>query len=236
MNPLAPTTMQVFTLEPDGPFLAGLQEPLDGAAQAVFQRGVAGKPQPVQAGHVEDLVDLAVGLGCVPDDFAGEAGGFLDGFGQFADGNAAARRDVDGFAGVVVPDEPRHGGGHVDAVPVTPQEVEVQVKAGKAKILAVLAPKRLEEISNVPTAEELGFKNLVFTIWRGFGVPKGTPKEIVTILRDGFKAVLDDPTVTEFMATKHFAKDFRNSQDFYAMMEREEAAYAKQDVKLGLKK
>ena len=127
-------------------------------------------------------------------------------------------------------------GGHVDAVPVTPQEVEVQVKAGKAKILAVLAPKRLEEISNVPTAEELGFKNLVFTIWRGFGVPKGTPKEIVTILRDGFKAVLDDPTVTEFMATKHFAKDFRNSQDFYAMMEREEAAYAKQAVKLGLKK
>ncbi len=127
-------------------------------------------------------------------------------------------------------------GGHVDAVPVTPQEVEVQVKAGKAKILAVLAPKRLAEIPDVPTAEELGFKDLVFTIWRGFGVPKGTPKEVVNILRDGFKSVLDDPTVTEFMATKHFAKDFRDSKDFYAMMEREEGAYSKQAVKLGLKK
>lgn len=127
-------------------------------------------------------------------------------------------------------------GGHVDAVPVTPQEVEVQVSAGKAKILTVLAPQRLPEIANVPTAEELGFKNLVFTIWRGFGVPKGTPASIVATLRDAFKAVLDDPSVTEFMASKHFAKDFRDSQDFYAMMEREEAAYAKQAVQLGLKK
>jgi tripartite-type tricarboxylate transporter receptor subunit TctC len=127
-------------------------------------------------------------------------------------------------------------GGHVDAVPVTPQEVEVQVKAGKAKILTVLAPQRLEEIANIPTAEELGFKNLVFTIWRGFGVPKGTPPEVVAILRDAFKAVLDDPAVSEFMASKHFAKDFKDSKDFYAMMEREEAVYAKQAVKLGLKK
>ena len=127
-------------------------------------------------------------------------------------------------------------GGHVDAVPVTPQEVEVQVSAGKAKILAVLSPERLPEIANVPTAEELGFKNLVFTIWRGFGVPKGTPASIVATLRDAFKSVLDDPSVTEFMASKHFAKDFRDSQDFYAMMEREEAAYSKQAVQLGLKK
>ena len=127
-------------------------------------------------------------------------------------------------------------GGHVDAVPVTPQEVEVQVSAGKAKILTVLAPKRLPEIANVPTAEELGFKNLVFTIWRGFGVPKGTPASVVATLRDAFKAVLDDPSVTEFMASKHFAKDFKDSKDFYSMMEREETVYAKQAVQLGLKK
>ena len=148
-------------------------------------------------------------------------------------------------AGIVVNHIPFEGGGsavvalaggHVDAVPVTPQEVEVQVKAGKAKILTVLAPKRLEEIANVPTAEELGFKNLVFTIWRGFGVPKGTPDEVVAVLRDAFKAVLDDPMVTEFMASKHFAKDFKDPKDFYAMMEREEAVYAKQAAKLGLKK
>ena len=148
-------------------------------------------------------------------------------------------------AGIVVNHIPFEGGGsavvalaggHVDAVPVTPQEVEVQVKAGKAKILTVLAPKRLDEIANVPTADELGFKNLVFTIWRGFGVPKGTPDEVVAVLRDAFKAVLDDPMVTEFMASKHFAKDFKDSKDFYSMMEREEAVYALQAAKLGLKK
>jgi tripartite-type tricarboxylate transporter receptor subunit TctC len=127
-------------------------------------------------------------------------------------------------------------GGHVDAVPVTPQEVEVQVKAGRAKVLAVLAPKRVASLPNVPTAKELGYDDLVFSIFRGFGVPLGTPADVVATLSDAFQKALDDPSVTKFMADKHYTKDFMTGTEFGSMMAREEAVYAEMAKQLGLKK
>lgn len=127
-------------------------------------------------------------------------------------------------------------GGHVDAVPVTPQEVEVQVKAGRAKVLAVLAPERVASLPDVPTAKELGYGDLVFTIFRGFGVPVGTPDAVVKTLSDAFQKVLDDPAITKFMADKHYTKDFVPGPAFGEQMAREEKIYAEMAKQLGLKK
>ncbi len=127
-------------------------------------------------------------------------------------------------------------GGHVDAVCVTPQEVEVQVKAGRAKVLAVLAPERHFSLPDVPTATELGYPNLVFTIFRGFGVPLGTPENVVKTLSDAFETVLNSPEITKFMEEKHYTKDFKTGADFGAQMAREEKIYADMAVQLGLKK
>nr|WP_319473642.1 tripartite tricarboxylate transporter substrate binding protein [uncultured Sphaerochaeta sp.] len=127
-------------------------------------------------------------------------------------------------------------GGHVDAVPVTPQEVDVQVKAGRAKVLAVLAPNRHPSLPNVPTASELGYEDLVFTIFRGFGVPLGTPDAVVKTLSDAFEQALNTPEITKFMEEKHYTKDFKTGADFGAQMAREEAVYAKMATQLGLKK
>ena len=126
-------------------------------------------------------------------------------------------------------------GGHVDAVPVTPQEVEVQVKAGTAKILAVLAPERLSYLPDVPTAAEYGYDNLVFTIWRGFGVPLNTPQEVVDRLAEAFQAALDDEAVTQFMNERGYSKAYMSGPELYDLMAREEAIYAEQAVALGLK-
>ncbi len=126
-------------------------------------------------------------------------------------------------------------GGHVDAVPVTYTEVEVQVEAGRAKVLAVLAPERLPNLPDVPTAAEYGLDNLVFTIWRGFGVPLETPQEIVDRLAEAFQAALDDEEVTAFMEQRGYTKDYRDGQGLYDLMAREEASYAEQAVALGLK-
>ena len=127
-------------------------------------------------------------------------------------------------------------GGHVDAVPVTPQEVEVQVKAGRAKILAVLAPERVASFPDVPTAKELGYEDLMFTIFRGFGVPLGTPDSVVQTLSDAFEEVLQDPAIIEFMAEKHFTKDFVPGPEFGEQMAREEKIYAEMAQQLGLSK
>lgn len=127
-------------------------------------------------------------------------------------------------------------GGHVEAVPVSAQEVEVHVKSGKAKILAVFSPERLPEWPDVPTAAECGFGDIQLTIYRGFVAPKGTPQNIIAMLDQAFQDALADPDVTEFMETQHFSKNYLNAEDFYKLMEREDKVYAEQFEALGLAK
>ena len=136
--------------------------------------------------------------------------------------------DGGGPAGVAL------AGGHVEACPVSPQEVEVHVASGKAKILCVFAPNRLPELPDVPTAKELGYGDLILTIYRGFVAPKGTSPEIIQMLDEAIQYALNDPEVTDFMASKNFMKDYQNATDFVSLMEREDAIYAEQFKALGM--
>jgi putative tricarboxylic transport membrane protein len=64
-------------------------------------------------------------------------------------------------------------GGHVDVVMATPTSAWRHVQAGKLRMLAVTAPKRLGgEIAGVPTWKELGV-NAVSANWRSVVGPRG---------------------------------------------------------------
>jgi tripartite-type tricarboxylate transporter receptor subunit TctC len=69
-----------------------------------------------------------------------------------------------------------------------------QIKAGKLRALAVTTAKRSEELPDVPTVAETvpGFEASAFF---GFGVPKGTPKEIVDLLNKEINLALKDPAI-----------------------------------------
>lgn len=60
-----------------------------------------------------------------------------------------------------------------DAGPVLPQ-----VKSGTVRALAVAAPKRMEELPDVPTLQEAG-ADVDAVLWSGIFVAKGTPPAIV---------------------------------------------------------
>jgi tripartite-type tricarboxylate transporter receptor subunit TctC len=68
------------------------------------------------------------------------------------------------------------------------------IKAGKLRALAVTTAKRSEELPDVPTVAETvpGFEASAFF---GFGVPKGTPKEIVDLLNKEINLALKDPAM-----------------------------------------
>lgn len=52
------------------------------------------------------------------------------------------------------------------------------IQAKKIRPIAVAAPKRLPNLSDVPTFLELGIPNFYAGSWYGFFAPQGTPKEI----------------------------------------------------------
>ena len=73
-----------------------------------------------------------------------------------------------------------------------------QIKAGKARPLAMFGDKRSKALPDVPTMKELGY-NIEYYLWVGLFAPKGTPPQVITYLRgvvdkaahsDSFKAAI----------------------------------------------
>lgn len=56
------------------------------------------------------------------------------------------------------------------------------IKGGKMRPIAVTSLKRVDDLPNVPTIAESGYKDFETVTWFGFVAPTGTPKEIVTLL------------------------------------------------------
>ena len=91
-------------------------------------------------------------------------------------------------------------GGHIDAVAVTPVEVATHVAAGKIRPLAVMSDRRIKAgWEGVPTLRERGI-DLLIGDWRGMATPKGTPPEVLVILRAMIANTLQEPAMRETIA------------------------------------
>lgn len=68
------------------------------------------------------------------------------------------------------------------------------IKAGKLRALGVSTAKRAAELPDVPTIAETvpGYEASAFF---GFGVPRGTPKEITDLLNKEINAAMQDPAI-----------------------------------------
>ena len=75
-------------------------------------------------------------------------------------------------------------GGHIDAMIDAMPVMSVQAKEGKVTPLAVTGTKRASTLPDVPTMQEIGYKEFVVTGWYGILAPPGTPPAIVQQLRD----------------------------------------------------
>ena len=75
-------------------------------------------------------------------------------------------------------------GGRLDFMITTLPSVVGFIESGKAKPLAVTMQERSARLPEVPTIAESGYPDYQAAAWYGFAVPKGTPPEIVTKLRD----------------------------------------------------
>ena len=72
--------------------------------------------------------------------------------------------------------------GEVSATMLTVASFVGHVKSGKAKVLAVMSPKRSHALPQVPAMTEAGFPELKLGSWQAMFVPRGTPRPIVNKL------------------------------------------------------
>jgi tripartite-type tricarboxylate transporter receptor subunit TctC len=69
-----------------------------------------------------------------------------------------------------------------------------QVKAGTVRALAVAAPKRMEDLPDVPTLKEAG-ADVDAVLWSGVFLPKSTPPAIVKKLESELMRIAKLPDV-----------------------------------------
>ena len=98
-----------------------------------------------------------------------------------------------------------------------------QVRAGKARGLAVTTERRSSAAPELPTVAELGYKGFDVSSWQGLVVPAATPKDIVEKLHRDTVKLLGSAEIKEQFA-RHGAEPAPTSPEKFAEYIREEIA------------
>lgn len=104
------------------------------------------------------------------------------------------------------------------------------VQAGKIRPLAVTGPKRVPQLSSVPTMIESGYDGFIVTSWYGLCAPAGTPQPILDKLHTGLVKVLQMPDLVQRFADLVIEAAPQSRDEFAAFM-RDEAMRWAQVVK-----
>ncbi len=87
--------------------------------------------------------------------------------------------------------------GHIDMFYAGLAAAKGAIDSGSVKALAVTGDARSTALPNVPTFKEAGAKDFELASWNVLLVPKGTPADIVALLRKETALALADPKVRE---------------------------------------
>jgi tripartite-type tricarboxylate transporter receptor subunit TctC len=126
-------------------------------------------------------------------------------------------------------------GGQVNAMSAEVPVLMPQIKAGKAKILAISAQSRSDVMPDVPTFAELGYADVVADNWSGVLAPPKTPAAIVAKLNAAFNAVVKDPDVRRRLADTGVSTIGGTPEDLTALINSEMARWRKVVAETGVK-
>ena len=126
-------------------------------------------------------------------------------------------------------------GGQVDMLVVAVPAALQQINAGRVRALAVLAPARVPDLPNVPTAKESGFENFEISVWYGMLVPTGTPREIISRLNTEFTKAVTAPGMKAKLAAAGVDALTSTPEEFGNFIKSEAARFAKVIKDAGIK-
>ncbi|MGH8661243.1 MAG: Bug family tripartite tricarboxylate transporter substrate binding protein [Burkholderiales bacterium] len=85
--------------------------------------------------------------------------------------------------------------GNIHAISTTLTTASTQMRAGRVRALALSSEKRLADYSGIPTFLELGYRDVVGTVWFSLSGPAGMPADIVDRLNAEVRKILLLPDV-----------------------------------------
>ncbi|MEZ5646794.1 MAG: tripartite tricarboxylate transporter substrate binding protein [Burkholderiaceae bacterium] len=99
------------------------------------------------------------------------------------------------------------------------------VKEGRTKALAVIAPKRVVWLPDVPTLEEQGIKGIEGQTFTGLLAPAATPVTVVDKLSSALRTILGKPEVVQRFQDGGTEASWLSPQDFSSYLAKEEATW-----------
>ncbi|MBH1965258.1 MAG: tripartite tricarboxylate transporter substrate binding protein [Comamonadaceae bacterium] len=124
--------------------------------------------------------------------------------------------------------------GDVQATSIPYADLKQHVEAGKLRTLAVMADKRIAGLDNIPTFKERGY-DLQYSVWRGIGLPKGSPKEALDKWREVAKAVFQDPAFQTTITKQGLTLSWADTPEFTTDIARQNEAFKKIVPKMEMK-
>ena len=125
--------------------------------------------------------------------------------------------------------------GQVDLLVIAVPAAAEQVKAGKARALAVLSEKRALPLPNVPTSGESGFESFVIDIWYGILAPAATPPAIVQRLNGEINKALAAPDMKDRLVAAGIQPVGNTPDQFASYIRSETGRFAKVIKEAGIK-
>jgi tripartite-type tricarboxylate transporter receptor subunit TctC len=93
-----------------------------------------------------------------------------------------------------------------------------QIEAGNIRALAVASPTRVKSMPEVPTYAEVGYPQLNTPSWFGLAAPAGVPENVLEILNQAVKKVLQDPGVMAQIEKQGAVADYTSRNQFTDMI------------------
>jgi tripartite-type tricarboxylate transporter receptor subunit TctC len=118
-------------------------------------------------------------------------------------------------------------GGQVDVMVMTVTASYNQVRAGKVRALAIVAPDRASQLPDVPTVKELGHENFIVRLWYGVLAPAATPAPLIARLNTEVHKALTTPDLKERLVAGGIEPLLSTPQEFASFIHAETVRYAK---------
>ena len=108
--------------------------------------------------------------------------------------------------------------GHIPAVSTTLSTAAGQIRAGRARALAISASARLPEYPDIPTFAESGYPDLIATVWFSLSGPAGMPPRIVERLNGEVRRALELSDVKEKLRHEGITPNRLDAKEFTAFV------------------